>query len=376
MPTIETQIILVAFAMLIPLTGIMVAVTPYFQPKGEVFSVSVPTSAENDPAVRKLKKRFSVVVLVAATVFTVAAVACGFAGSESKAMVFIISGSFVVPVFVGGGMIIASRSRMMKMKKERGWIAEPRQSVAAIGEDSTLVPRGISLKWNWAYVPIMVITAIIAVVGYDTMPDMIPMHIDFAGNVTDVAQKTPMVVAFPVLFEAFMAVCFVFSHWSALRSKPGTTPEHPASSSWAYGLFLRAQTVTLLVCGLLLTAVIGILMELSFIGMASLQIVLIAVLALTVLVLVATVGVNLVFGQSGSKVFRMEESDNLLRNDDACWKLGMLYVNGNDASIFVPKRSGFGWTVNLGRPSAWALMAGFALFTVLFVWLCFVMTGQ
>lgn len=376
MPAIETQIILVAFAMLIPLTGIMVAVTPYFQPKGEVFSVSVPTSVENDPAVRRLKRRFSVVVLAAAAVFTVAAVACGFAGSESKAMVFIISGSFVVPVFVGGGMIIASRSRMMKMKQERGWTAEPRQSVAAIGEDSALTPEGISLKWNLAYVPIMAITAIIAVVGYDAMPDMVPMHIDFAGNVTDVAQKTPMVVAFPVLFEVFMAVCFVFSHWSALRSKPGITPEHPASSSWAYGLFLRAQTVTLLVCGLLLTAVIGILMELSFIGMASLQIVLIAVLALTVLVLVATVGVNLAFGQSGSKVFRMEESDNLLRNDDACWKLGMIYVNGNDASIFVPKRSGFGWTVNLGRPSAWALMAGFALFTVLFVWLCFVMTGQ
>lgn len=376
MPAIETQIILVAFAMLIPLTGIMVAITPYFQPKGEVFSVSVPTSVENDPAVRRLKRRFSVVVLAAAAMFTVAAVACGFAGSESKAMVFIISGSFVVPVFVGGGMIIASRSRMMKMKQERGWTAELRQSVAAIGEDSTLAPKGISLKWNWAYVPIMVITVIIAVVGYDAMPDMIPMHIDFAGNVTDVAQKTPMVVAFPVLFEVFMAVCFVFSHWSALRSKPGITPEHPASSSWAYGLFLRAQTVTLLACGLLLTAVIGILMELSFIGMASLQIVLIAVLALTVLMLVATVGVNLAFGQSGSKVFRMEESDNLLRNDDACWKLGMIYVNGNDASIFVPKRSGFGWTVNLGRPSAWALMAGFALFTVLFVWLCFVMTGQ
>ena len=376
MPAIETQIILVAFAMLIPLTGIMVAITPYFQPKGEVFSVSVPTSVENDPAVRRLKRRFSVVVLAAAAMFTVAAAACGFAGSESKAMVFIISGSFVVPVFVGGGMIIVSRSRMMKMKQERGWTAEPRQSVAAIGEDSTLAPKGISLKWNWAYVPIMVITAIIAVVGYDAMPDMIPMHIDFAGNVTDVAQKTPMVVAFPVLFEVFMAVCFVFSHWSALRSKPGITPEHPASSSWAYGLFLRAQTVTLLVCGLLLTAVIGILMELSFIGMASLQIVLIAVLALTVLVLVATVGVNLAFGQSGSKVFRMEESGNLLRNDDACWKLGMIYVNGNDASLFVPKRSGFGWTVNLGRPSAWALMAGLALFTVLFVWLCFAMTGQ
>ena len=376
MSAIESQIILVAFAMLLPLAGIMVAVVPYFQPKGEVFSVSIPASAENDPAVRKLKSRYSLAVLTVTAVFTVGAVACGVAGDESASMVFVIGGLFVVPIFVGSGMLIVSRSRMLKMKNERGWSAAPHQSVAAIGGDCSSTPKGISLKWNWGYAPIMLITAVIAVVGYGAMPDMIPMHIDFAGNVTDMVEKTFLVAAFPILCEAFMAACFIFSHWSALRSKPGTVPERPASSSWAYGLFLRAETVTLLVCGMLLTAVIGILMELSFIGIASLQVVLIAALALSMLVLVATMGVNLVFGQSGSKVLRMEESDELLRNDDSRWKLGMIYVNGDDASVFVPKRFGFGWTVNLGRPSAWVLMVGIALFTLLFVWLCFMMTGK
>lgn len=375
MQSFESQIILAAFAMFIPLMGIMVAIMPYFQPKGEVFSVSIPASAEADPEVRRLKRRFFVSVLVTAAAFTVGALASAFLGSESGAMIFIIGGSFVLPL-VGGVLVVASRSRMLKTKARRGWKVESHQSVAAVGEGSDLVPKGISLKWNWAYVPIMIITAVIAYVGYGAMPDQIPMHIDFSGNVTDVAQKTPLVVAFPILFEAFMAACFVFCHWQALRSKAGTTPESPASSAWAYGLFLRAQTASLLVCGLLLTGIIGILMELSFIGVASLQVVLIAVLVLTVLVLVVGIGVNLVFGQSGSKVLRMQETDDLLRNDDACWKLGMFYVNGNDASLFVPKRSGFGWTVNLGRPAVWALMVGFLLFTLLFVWLCFAMTGQ
>lgn len=371
MQSFESQVILAAFAMLVPLVGIM----PYFQPKGEVFSVSIPASAEDDPEVRRLKGRYFASVLVATAAFTVGALASAFSGSESGAMAFIIGGSLALPL-AGGVLIVTSRSRMLKTKAQRGWKAESHQSVAAVGEGGAMVPRGVSLKWNWAHAPIVIITALIAYVGYDAMPDQIPTHADFFGNVTDVAQKTPMVAAFPILFEAFMAACFIFSHWQALRSKAGTTPESPASSAWAYGLFLRAQTATLLVYGLLLTGIIGILMELSFVGIASLRVVMIVTLVLVVLVLVVSIGVNLVFGQSGSKVFRMQETGGLLRDDDARWKLGMFYVNGDDASLFVPKRSGFGWTANLGRPAVWALMAGFPLFALLFVWLCFAMTGQ
>ena len=59
--------------------------------------------------------------------------------------------------------------------------------------------------------------------------------------------------------------------------------------------------------------------------------------------------------------------DGLLHDDDCFWKLGVFYVNAHDPSLFVPKRFGVGWTVNFGRPSAWALMVGLVLAVVVFV---------
>lgn len=47
---------------------------------------------------------------------------------------------------------------------------------------------------------------------------------------------------------------------------------------------------------------------------------------------------------------------------DACWKWGMMYVNREDPAVFVAKRFGIGYTVNLGNPLAWLFMAGMLAF--------------
>jgi uncharacterized membrane protein len=39
------------------------------------------------------------------------------------------------------------------------------------------------------------------------------------------------------------------------------------------------------------------------------------------------------------------------------WRLRYLYVNPNDPALFVPTRTGDGWTLNLGRPMATIFMA-------------------
>ena len=62
-------------------------------------------------------------------------------------------------------------------------------------------------------------------------------------------------------------------------------------------------------------------------------------------------------------------------DDDAHWKLGVFYVNRDDASLFVPERFGIGWTLNLGRPGAWAVIAGFIAVTALFLALVFAVAG-
>ena len=44
---------------------------------------------------------------------------------------------------------------------------------------------------------------------------------------------------------------------------------------------------------------------------------------------------------------------------ESAWKFGMFYFNPRDAALFVPKRLGYGFTLNFARPAAWLVIAGF-----------------
>lgn len=42
----------------------------------------------------------------------------------------------------------------------------------------------------------------------------------------------------------------------------------------------------------------------------------------------------------------------IFRDDERYWIGGILYKNPDDPALFVPKRFGFGWTLNFGHPKA------------------------
>ena len=53
------------------------------------------------------------------------------------------------------------------------------------------------------------------------------------------------------------------------------------------------------------------------------------------------------------------------RDDDRYWYAGGFYFNPGDSAVWVPKRFGTGWTVNLARPSVWfGIVAFLALLAV------------
>lgn len=51
--------------------------------------------------------------------------------------------------------------------------------------------------------------------------------------------------------------------------------------------------------------------------------------------------------------------------DARFWKAGLFYINPNDSALMVPKRYGFGYTFNFGRPVSWLLLAGILLLPLL-----------
>ena len=349
---------------LVPLTGIMTIVTPFLMRRGEVFAVTVPDTAAHDPYLRRLKRRYALLMATLTAVLTAVGAFGAFTGDAGLALAVLCVGMLLL--CIGSyGLMLYFRSKVRSYKKEQDWQASARESVAVVGDAP--VPRAVSLKWNLLYLPVIAVTLAIGAVGYAQMPDLIPQHMNFQGEVTEYMEKTPFTILVPALIVAFVAACMAFAHWTILRSKRPSNPSAPATSALAYGMFARAQSI-LLVAGGLALSVLGPVMELSFIGVTGLEQAGVFVVALALVIVVGSIVVSLVYGQGGSRVFsRMAASERLLADDDEHWKLGVFYYNPDDASLFLPERFGIGWTMNWARPAVWAIMLAGLVLTVAFV---------
>ena len=376
----DSLILMVFLVAIVFLSGALLAATPWFMKKGECFAVTIPESAQADERFLAFRKRYAAAVLAVTLICAVALgavsnVALGKMGSapDSDSLNTILAAAIVVaatiPLIVSFALMLHYRKRVEAIKREEGWKAERDEAVALIGFEEAPVPP--SLVWNVVYVPIVLITLAIGLALYPSTPDLVPTHFDFAGNVNQWTPKGPALIAFPLLFEVFMAACFIFSHWMTIRSKKDIDPARPAISAYAYGAFARVECILLLVGGSVLTAVLGIVMILMMAEILSMLVTIALIIVATLIFVGATIAVSVVYGQSGSRlVKRLEESGDIIADNDEHWKAGIFYFNKDDASLFLPKRFGVGWTMNWARPAAWLIVGGFTLASIAFVAAC------
>ena len=376
----DSLTLMVFLIAIVLLSGAILAATPWFMKKNECFAVTIPESAQADVRFLAFRKRYAAAVLAVTLICAVALgavsnVALGKMGSapDSDSLNAILAAAIVVaatiPLVVSFALMLHYRKRVEAIKREEGWKAERDEAVALIGFEEAPVPP--SLAWNVVYVPIVLITLAIGLALYPSTPDLVPTHIDFAGNVNQWTPKGPALIAFPLLVEVFMAACFIFSHWMTIRSKKDVDPARPAISAYAYGAFARAECILLLVSGSVLTAVLGIVMILMMTETLSMLVTMVLIIVATLVFVGAMIAFSVVYGQSGSRlVKRLEENGGIIADNDEHWKAGIFYWNKGDASLILPKRFGVGWTMNWARPAAWVIVGGFTLASIAFVAAC------
>ena len=375
------SLILMAFLIAIVfLSGALLAATPWFMKKGECFAVTIPESAQADERFLAFRKRYAAAVLAVTLICAVAlgAVSNVVLGKMSSAtdaaslnaiLAAAIVAAATIPLIASFALMLHYRKRVKAIKREEGWKAERDEAVAFIGFEEAPAPP--SLAWNVVYVPIVLITLALGFALYPSTPDLVPTHIDFAGNVNQWTPKGPALIAFPLLVEVFMAACFIFSHWMTIRSKKDVDPARPAISAYAYGAFARAECILLLVGGSVLTAVLGIVMILMMTEFLSMLVTMVLIIVATLVFVGATIAFSVVYGQSGSRlVKRLEENGDIIADNDERWKAGIFYWNKDDASLILPKRFGVGWTMNWARPAAWVIVGGITLASIAFAAAC------
>ena len=362
------------------LSGAILAATPWFMKKNECFAVTIPESAQADVRFLAFRKRYAAAVLAVTLICAVAlgAVSNVVLGKMSSAtdaaslnaiLAAAIVAAATIPLIASFALMLHYRKKVKAIKREEGWKAERDEAVALIGFEEAPAPP--SLAWNVVYVPIVLITLALGLALYPSTPDLVPTHIDFAGNVNQWTPKGPALIAFPLLVEVFMAACFIFSHWMTIRSKKDVDPARPAISAYAYGAFARAECILLLVSGSVLTAVLGIVMILMMTETLSMLVTMVLIIVATLVFVGAMIAFSVVYGQSGSRlVKRLEENGGIIADNDEHWKAGIFYWNKGDASLILPKRFGVGWTMNWARPAAWVIVGGFTLASIAFVAAC------
>lgn len=360
------------FVLILAAVGALLAATPYLMPKSECFAVTVPDAVANDPYLKRLKRRY--LALTAAATAVVLAVSVGvYLTFAMKGFVIAFTVGLVGLCPLSFGLMLCFRAKVRAYKRAQGWKATEQQSVALVGDEP--LPHALSMKWDLLFLALAALTAAVGAICYPLMPERIPMHFGFGGEVTTWADKSWGVAAFPVLFVLFMGAAMTFSHWTIVLSKKASSADAPVATAWAYGTFARAQSTLLVSLGTLL-GLLGPIMELTFAGVFTLQQVLMPILAVVFVCVVASIAVSVVYGQNGSRlVARMQESSQLSADNDRYWKAGIFYVNPNDPSLFLPERFGIGWTMNLGRPAVWGILAAFALLIVGFCVGCFLLVG-
>ena len=376
----DSLTLMVFLIAIVLLSGAILAATPWFMKKNECFAVTIPESAQADVRFLAFRKRYAAAVLAVTLICTVALgvvsnVVLGKMSSATDAaslnaiLAVAIVAAATIPLIASFALMLHYRKRVKAIKREEGWKSERDETVALIGFEEAPAPP--SLAWNVVYVPIVLITLAIGLALYPSTPDLVPTHIDFAGNVNQWTPKGPALIAFPLLVEVFMAACFIFSHWMTIRSKKDVDPARPAISAYAYGAFARAECILLLVGGSMLTAVLGIVMILMMTEFLSMLVTMVLIIVATLVFVGATIAFSIVYGQSGSRlVKRLEENGDIIADNDEHWKAGIFYWNKGDASLILPKRFGVGWTMNWARPAAWVIVGGFTLASIAFVAAC------
>lgn len=408
----ETTLPLVLLILTVPFTGGFMAAMPYLTPKRECFAVTVPEAAQADPQIKALKSRYAHAVAALTAAFTAAAALATVLISQmdhsetvSNALIGAIVLCDLLPMVAAFALMLRNRRKVLKIKRERGWFASHQRAAALVAEED--VPGPISLVWNLLYLPVMLFVVALEAAWYSLIPDMVPMHIDSSGNVSGYAPKADA-LAFPLVITAFLGGTFFWSHWVISRSKRPTDPGAPMTSSLAYGLFARAQSVFLLVCGLALSLAISVAFLASAASFITLGAAAVVLCVACIPVVVGSIALAVVYGQNGSRLLKRMESARassaaaavsaagisaaaggasaaaadapastdapasafvsglMPLDDDEHWKLGVLYFNPDDASLWLPERFGIGWTMNLARPAAWALLGGLVLLTVVF----------
>lgn len=329
---------------------------PYLTRRTESFGVSIPEDVYNTSELKTMRKQYalitgfiSILVMGFFLLFSAFLNNSNIAGIGFSIMIiFYIASTFVV--------YLTFHRKMKKLKADRKWSKQKPQHVM-IDTDFRLKKLTYSNGWFSISFLITFLIIILTFSFYDKIPERIPMQFNFAGEVTNWADKSyRTVIALPII-QMYLTLLFLFINSMIAKAKQQLSVENSEKSIQQNILFRRRWSAFIIITGTAMTMMFSTI-QLSYIYPVNHLILTTVALILTIGIIVGSIILSFKTGQGGSRIKTGigKKGEVIDRDDDQYWKLGQFYFNKNDPALFLEKRFGVGWTINFGQPLAWIIL--------------------
>jgi uncharacterized membrane protein len=337
-----------ADVLLVTLMAALLYATPVLTRPDIFFAVTIPPEFRGSPDGRAVLSRYRWQI-VAAAALGLTLVSLAGASAPEKGMLWGF-GTFSLVSFAA---YLRARHAVL-----------PHAVRTSSAREASLAPRSRRLPGGWAgqagpFVLLLLAAAILRARWAD-LPDRIPMHWSLSGTVDRWADKTvsgvygSLVMAAAVAVVMWLiAVVLVSGSRRIYAEGPLAAREDKFRHTVLLLLLASEYMVTLNVAGSGTLLALHVQPSVWFV-VAPITIVIIGFgLALVLM------------GQGGARTAPPDGTPVGDRTADRYWIAGVIYINADDPAILVERRFGIGYTLNLGNPRAWLLVAVIVLIVAL-----------
>jgi uncharacterized membrane protein len=334
-------------------------VIPLLTRRIESFGVTIPEEGQDHPDIRSLRKSYlwwngglGVLLTASLMIFT-------YRLSSDNAWGISLAAHTVLYLIVSYVIYYKNHLAVKGIKERERWLKDAPQRVMI---NTAFRMERLTQPYYW-FIPhllLIMATILICVLGYDRFPAELPMKFDFNGEVTRSVAKSYRSVLWPAFVQSFLLIVFVFTNIVIGRSKQVAEASDPEGSLQRNMKFRRIWSAYLIVLGFLVMATLS-LVPIGMLNGWSGNATAIGTMVVVGLMVVSSIVLSVKTGQGGSRIKLSsgvkQQSVASAADHDRHWKLGLFYYNPDDPALFVEKRFGIGWTVNLARPAVWLIVA-------------------
>lgn len=351
------MVFMIPLFILLFLTVIQAAL-PYFVKRTITFGVTIPEQYIHDERLSAYKRKYTVLSSISSLLLIL--IFCFWILWRSPAEDVLIFISTVIEfgiIFISLALYFYFHGKTKAYKTEMQWTEQLKQvgvvDLSARSEDS-LPP------WYIYLFPMIITLGLMGytIFQYNLLPDEIPTHWGPTGEPDAFTEKSPFSAIQLLLFLLLLQLMFLGIQFGMKSSGIKLSTTNLAASKNRQFILRRLSSWFSFFTVLLITMLFSFF-QITIIhpGLFSNSILTIIIpFGTMILILAGTVILVLKVGRSDKSSQVLVEDPIMDVDEDRYWKGGLFYFNKNDPSIFVEKRFGVGWTINLANPIGYFIL--------------------